>query len=193
MRRIKGWGAAIPILVVATLEAVLGLLQYWEGTGGTRMAQGTYPNHSHYADLLGMALPFAIMYAVTFARREKRSESTRGSTFAGIVLLAAAAAIFLAITFSLSGGGFISCLASLCFMGILLMSRRVRPGWRWAAAVAVLALTVMGFILIPPDPVVERFAGESQARRRIASGALGRDARKLFPVLLLLRLRAGRL
>ncbi len=180
MRRIKGWSAAIPILVVATLEAVLGLLQYWDGSGETRMAQGTYPNHSHYADLLGMALPFAIMYAVALARREKRSESTRVSTFAGIALLAAAAAIFLAITFSLSGGGFISCLASLCFMGILMPSRRVRPGWRCAAAIVVVALTVLAFILIPPDPVVERFAGES----RLGEGsrpALWGETLKAFP------------
>ena len=180
MRRIKGWGAAIPILAVATLEAVLGLVQYWDSSSATRMAQGTYPNHSHYAALLGMALPFAIMYAVTLARREKRSESTRGSTFAGIFMLAAAAVIFLAITFSLSGGGFISCLASLCFMGILLMSRRVRPGWRWTAAAVVVALTVLAFLLIPPDPVVERFAGES----RLGEGsrpALWGATMKIFP------------
>jgi len=162
MRRMRGWSAAIPILVVGTLEAALGLLQYFDDVGKTRMAQGTYPNHSHYANLLGMALPFALMAAVNFARRERRAESARRSTAVGIVLLAAAALIFLALTFSLSGGGFISSLASLCFMGVLLMGRRVRRGIQWTAAGAVVLATVLAFVLIPPDPVVERFAGEME-------------------------------
>jgi O-antigen ligase len=47
-------------------------------------------------------------------------------------------------------------------LGILLMSPKVRPAWRWTATAAVAALTLLAFLLMPPDPVVERFAGEAQ-------------------------------
>jgi len=181
-RPARAWAAAIPFIVVGTLEAILGLLQYWEGEGAQKMAQGTYPNHSHYADLLGMVLPFAIMYASVIARREKKSGlSPARSVLWGSLLVAASAAIFLAIVLSLSGSGFISSLASLALMGILRLSRSVRPGWRWASVVAVGLLTVAGLILIPPDPVVQRLEGEM----RMGEGArpsLWGQAVQLVPV-----------
>ena len=38
----------------------------------------------------------------------------------------------------------------------------LRRGIQWTAAGAVVLATVLAFVLIPPDPVVERFAGEME-------------------------------
>ena len=157
--RSQPWVTAFPILVVGSLEALLGLLQYLAGTGKSRLAQGTYPNHSHFADLLDLILPFAIMGAIALARRESRSASTLLST----ALMAIAAVImFLAIVCTLSGSGFISCLAGLMFMAIIGTNRTMGTGLRWGTIAAVIVLTGVAFFLLPLDPVVERFAGEAR-------------------------------
>jgi O-antigen ligase len=179
-RKDHPWAAAVPILVVAAFEAALGLLQYWQGD--LQMAQGTYRNHSHYADLLCMALPFAIMYAAVFARREQFSDRpVASSIFLGCLMLAVAVAIFLAIICSLSVSGFISCLASLAFMGILWTGRKMRTGWRWATAGAVVLLIILGFFFIPPDPMVVRVAGELELAEGSRTSLWG-QALRLVPV-----------
>jgi O-antigen ligase len=177
----RAWAATLPLIVVGALEAVLGLLQYWEADGADKMAQGTYPNHSHYADLLGIVLPFAIMYAVVQAQRDTESKGPRPVLLlTGTLLMAVAVVLFLAIVLSLSGSGFTSCLASLAIMGILRLRGAVRPGWRWAAVLAVLLLTAAALIVIPPDPVVARLAGETRGGEG-GRPSLWNEAIRLFP------------
>ncbi|MBN2338813.1 MAG: O-antigen ligase family protein [Acidobacteria bacterium] len=156
MRKIRPEWAALPLLVIATLEALLGILQYWHGDSAA--ATGTWRNHSHYANFLAMALPFALMYAVALARSEKH---LRVSTLAGVALIGSSALIALAIIFSLSGSGFIAALAGVSFMGVLQIDRKHRA-WQAGGALLVLLLTVTAFLVLPSDPVVVRFAGEAK-------------------------------
>src|ERR1035441_10432703 len=58
------WAAMLPVAIAAALEAVLGIAQAAAG----QMASGTYVNRDHYAGLLEMALPFALLYPVAVWR-----------------------------------------------------------------------------------------------------------------------------
>ena len=52
----RPWLAVVPILLLAGLEAALGLIQ---SAAGAEAANGTYINKNHFAGLLEMALPRA--------------------------------------------------------------------------------------------------------------------------------------
>src|SRR5206468_325648 len=62
MSRLRGrpWLVISPLIVVSLGEAVFGLSQSFAAPGGAD-AQGTYPIRNHFAGLLEMVLPFAMM------------------------------------------------------------------------------------------------------------------------------------
>src|ERR1700687_1236608 len=62
------WLMIWPVLGIATLEAGLGLWQFFGGAE-ERIRWGTYANHNHYSGFLEMALPFAVMYPVAVLHR----------------------------------------------------------------------------------------------------------------------------
>jgi len=69
-----------------------------------------------------------------------------------------ALALFVAILFSLSKGGFFAALGSLVVMGILAAEGRV-SGWkRWALTAALLIACVVTLVFLTPAALVERFA-----------------------------------
>jgi hypothetical protein len=70
-------------------------------------AHGTYPNRNHFAGLLEMALPFAVVLGM----------KTRSSWIA-------AGLIFAAIVCSYSRGGFLASLCSLSLMAVLLIGTK---------------------------------------------------------------------
>jgi O-antigen ligase len=158
------WLAIWPIVIIGALEAGLGL---WQHLGGTReqVRCGTYANCDHYAGFLEMALPFAVMYPVTLLRRTR---SRRGSpvslSLAVCGVWALAGVTFVGIIYSLSRMGFIAALCSLFVVGTLAFGSRpliwvVKSRKRQITAVVLAAaLVVAGFVFLPPDKLILRFA-----------------------------------
>jgi O-antigen ligase len=143
--------AVMPLLVVAVLEGVLGLIQFFAmraGAGPAGSATGTYVNRNHFAGLLEMVLPLAMAGAWEFRRR----------WWAGAGLLGVAGLLVTGTVISLSRMGFLAALAGVFVTGVLLLGGRGR-----AAAGLVVGLAVAGaFVLLPTDEWIARFATIAQ-------------------------------
>jgi putative inorganic carbon (HCO3(-)) transporter len=160
----RRWLAIWPVLGIAAFEAGLGLWQYFGGTG-EQVRWGTYANHNHYAGYLEMALPFAVMYPVAVLRRaHSRWHSSVGPALAASGVWALAVLMFSGIIFSFSRMGFIATLSSLLVMGILVLGT-TQLSWvkgsrrrQWVGVGMVAALVLAGFVFLPPERLIQRFA-----------------------------------
>ena len=160
----SGWLAVWPIVAIGALEAGLGLCQYFGGTG-EQVRWGTYANHNHYAGFLEMALPFAVVYPVALLRRARsRGHSPLTPALAACGVWALAGLMFAGIVHSFSRMGFIATLFSLFVMGTLAFGTR-QLSWvassrkRQGGAVGLVAAVVLaGFVFLPPDKLILRFA-----------------------------------
>ena len=162
--RKRRWLAIWPILGIAIFEAGLGLWQYLGGTG-EQTRWGTYANHNHYAGFLEMALPFAVMYPVAVLHRTRsRWHAPVAPALAASGVWALAVLMFAGIIFSFSRMGFIATLFSLFMMGAMTLGTR-QLGWvarsrrrRWVGVGMVAAIVLAGFVFLPPDRLIRRFA-----------------------------------
>ncbi len=183
----RPWALALPVVVVAALEATLGLVQYYTpGTEG--LARGTYVNRNHFAGLLGMALPFAVMYAVAVLRRNRTPHhSPARPALIACATLGLAALILVGIIHSLSRMGFIAALVSLFVMGALALGAGQRAWRRWVPVSVVAAVVVIGFLYLPPNELIQRF-GELAASEDVSAATRAQIWReslrlvKAFPV-----------
>ena len=158
------WLAIWPIVAIGALEAGLGLCQYFGGTE-EQVRWGTYVNHNHYAGFLEMALPFAVVYPVALLRRARsRGHSPLAPALAACGVWALAGLMFAGIVHSFSRMGFLATLFSLFVMGTLAFGTR-QLSWvassrkRQGGAVGlVAALALAGFVFLPPDRLILRFA-----------------------------------
>jgi O-antigen ligase len=151
----RPWLVAAPVVMVAALEAALGLAQYFGGAGDS-VGQGTYANRDHFAGFLEMALPFAVMYPVAvFRRMQSQKRQSMGPAVKGAAVGAVALLILLGIVFSFSRGGFLAALGAMLMMGALGVGSRKRP---WVAFGGVAALVLAGFVFLPPEKLIARFA-----------------------------------
>jgi len=152
------WLAAVPLLVLGGLQAALGLAQVY--LASQPLATGTYVNRNHYAGLLEMALPFAVMggVAVLKGRRRARRLTVRRA-LAASALFALGALMLAAIIHSLSRGGFSFALVSLAVMGgVALAGPGGAYGWKRRGAVGVIgAAAAAAFLFLPTDPLIYRF------------------------------------
>jgi O-antigen ligase len=172
------WLAIWPIVAIGALEAGLGLLQYFCGTG-EQVGRGTYANRDHYAGFLEMALPFAVMYPVALLRRRRsRGHSPLAPSLAACGVWALAGVMFAGIVHSFSRMGFIAALCSLFVMGTLAFGARqlswvARSRKRQAGAVGlVAALVLAGFVFLPPDKLILRFAQIASVAGLTAEGRI---------------------
>ena len=162
--RDRRWLVIWPILGIAALEAGLGLGQYFAETG-EQVRWGTYANHNHYAGFLEMALPFAVMYPVAVLRRtQSKWHASVAPALAASGVWALAVLMFAGIILSFSRMGFIATLSSLFVMGTLVLGTR-QLSWvtgvrrrRWVAVGMVAALVLAGFVFLPPERLIQRFA-----------------------------------
>lgn len=162
-RRFLGrvWICALPLILLGTAEAVLGLFQYYAGDG---TAHGTYVSRDHYAGLLEMTMPLAVMWAVDLLRRRREGEPEMGLILAACTLLGLAAIMLLAIIHSISRMGFVGGLAALFAMGALALVTARRAGWKRRASIAALSFAVaLAFVFLPLDRLIERFGNISTA------------------------------
>jgi O-antigen ligase len=160
----RRWTAIWPIVTIGALEAGLGLCQNFGG-GVDQVRWGTYVNHNHYAGFLEMALPFAVAYPVALLHRTRsRGRSPVAPALAACGVWALAGLMFAAIVYSFSRMGFIAALSSLFVMGALALGTRplnwAARSWKRQTVTAgmVGALALAGFIFLPPDKLVVRFA-----------------------------------
>lgn len=147
------WPLAAPLIVLAALEAALGLCQ-------PAPAHGTYVNRNHYAGLLEMALPFAVMYPVHVLRRSRlRWRNPLRPALVACAGFSLAALILLGIIASESRMGFTAAILALSVLALSALRRLP------LAAVVGLAL----FIYLPTDALLSRFetAGLSYEGRAV--------------------------
>jgi len=161
--RDKRWLVIWPILGVATLEGGWGPGSI-SGDWGRRF-DGARTPHNHYAGFMEMALPFAVMYPVVVLRRaHSRWHSSAAPALAASGMCALAVLIFSGIILSFSRMGFVATLSSLFVMGSLVLGT-TQLSWvtgsrrrRWFGVGMVAALVLAGFVSLPPERPVQRFA-----------------------------------
>jgi O-antigen ligase len=166
LRLRRPWAIVWPLLAVAGLEALLGFLQAYGA--GDAQATGTYNSRDHYAGLMEMALPFAVMYALAILQRNRRPEGMpAGAAIGACAMLLLGALALIATVFSLSRMGFFCALAALAVSGLLTFSVRgwrldrqtPAPWWRRALPAAIVAAAIAsGFVFLPTDPLIARFS-----------------------------------
>jgi len=166
--RRQPWLVVLPLIVIGAAEACVGILQHAAG-GLEGRVRGTYANRNHFAGLLEMVLPFALLYAVSLIPRAR--SSMRLALRAGL-LMSVAAVIFLGIVYSLSRMGFTAVFCSLFVMGLLAASSRLRP-WKGLLVVGLLAIAMLlGFVFLAPDALIDRFAELRSTQEIAAEGRL---------------------
>ena len=155
------WITALPIVAVAVLEAVLGIVQY-AGDPVRNVAQGTYVDRNHFAGLLEMSFPFALMFPVSVLLRSSATWMSEMRTAAKVGLgFAAAVTILLGIMRSLSRTGFVAALFSLLVMSVLTL-RHMSGRPRRIALLSAIGTAVVTLVIFPPTRLLARFEALKQ-------------------------------
>ena len=166
----------LALLAIGVLEAFYGLIQYLTGWQQIffyvkkfylQDATGTYINRNHFAGLLEMILPFAVVMALqkVWTLRRKvpdepgRTKKILSSTEFPILALwiFVAAVLFAALVFSRSRMGIISALVSLIAILGLAGTSRLPTRTRIATGTLFLLGIVGLSVWIGSDPVITRF------------------------------------
>jgi O-antigen ligase len=159
------WIVLGPVVGVALFESLVGLAQFYflRVAGETGSAAGTYVNRNHFAGLLEMAFPVAVVLAISMWRRNSvefnESQST-GQALRIALLLAISACLLTGVVVSQSRMGFLSTLAAAALTMLILPLSRAKTEetggkWRWLVPVA---LPLAMLILLPTRELVLRFA-----------------------------------
>lgn len=151
---------AMPLVAIALLEAILGVLQAAAGSkiGGST---GTYQNHNHFAGLLEMSVPFAATFGYAAWRRVARRQGVAWLSISqASAWLACGTVMLLAVAASLSRMGFVATLAGLfvAAAAVLLRERREQGRQAWIPLVAVAAIVLTLAALLPSITLIQRFA-----------------------------------
>jgi putative inorganic carbon (HCO3(-)) transporter len=164
------------LVSLGVFEALYGLIQYLTGWQHIftyvkkyylEEATGTYINRNHFAGLLEMILPFAVLLALLSAELLLKNVSGEGRTFRRMFSMTElpflvfwfflAILLFAALVLSRSRMGIISALISLVAIVALAGTASMRVRTR-AAVAALFFLGVLGLIVwIGSDPVMSRF------------------------------------
>ncbi|MBZ5608258.1 MAG: O-antigen ligase family protein [Acidobacteriia bacterium] len=155
-RKRNSMAAVIPLIGIAAIEAALGLAQ---SVNGEESAHGTYGNKNHFAGLLEMVLPLAVVFglALVIGRRSRSSPSTSRALSGGAVL-ALAAIIVGGLVASISKMGYVAGISGLAVMGALALWTSLQGWRRWLAAAALVVLFVFGLVFLPSDELMRAFS-----------------------------------
>jgi len=156
--RSNPWLAVTPLVVIAVAESLTGIAQHTAAVTVTP-AHGTYVNRNHFSGLLELALPFAVLYPVytVMQMAQRRPAKSTGGALA-LISVVAGTTLLVGILFSLSRMGFAVTLLSLFLIAALLVSKYVSHRGRLAAIGSLTVATLLAFIFLPPDELIERFA-----------------------------------
>ncbi len=162
----RPWLPVLPLVVIATLEAAIGMYQVF-AAGPSGRATGSYANYDHFAGLLEMVLPFPVLYGVAIFRRAKRKNNSSPSrAIAACGSWVVAALLLLAIVYSLSRTGFLVAIAVLFIIGALSIgSRTPSHARRWTSLAILAAMIILLLVVLPPDQLIERFATFSSTEK----------------------------
>ncbi len=174
------WLIAAPVIAVALIECWFGLDQFFSVQAASlnpQVVRGTYVNRNHFAGLLELALPLAIMWAIAILYKAKKrgGEVPARAAIRSSMLLAIAAGLLTMVMASLSRMGFIASLAGIAVaaFGWLLLRREKdhasTPKWRWLIPI-VLPLGV--FALFSTNAMVLRFADTPGPGEMTADGRM---------------------
>lgn len=162
--RSSQWLLVAPVILIAWLQSLLGMLQFRaaRAAGGVLIAvSGTYVNRDHFAALLEMSFPLALLWAVSLWHHSNaRRTGALRPVLANIGLVAVAACLLLGITFSASRMAFVSTagagalIVGLSFTGRSPLFAQPRMAWRWVAAIALPAFL---FAALPTRQLLDRF------------------------------------
>jgi len=146
------------LLMVGTLEALLGLIQFLVSPGWifgymnlSSRSSGTLINRNHFAGLLEMLAPIAVGFAYIAMRRYR--EPARSYVF-----LLAATVIGLAICFSLSRAGMLTFFLTIVFLVGLVRMREARRRLALGIGLSVFGLVIAGAAWMGIDVIVTRYA-----------------------------------
>jgi O-antigen ligase len=154
----RQWTLAFPLVFVAAIEAAIGLAQYFSAWPDG-IARGTYVNRNHFAGLLEMALPFAVLYPAAVIRRTRsHRRSPAGPVLKAAPFLALAGLILAGIIYSFSRMGYVAALVSLFVMGAVPLGARLSPVRRSIAIGGIALFVLASFALLPPYRLIMRFA-----------------------------------
>ena len=154
--RDRPWLAMVPIIVASLIEAAVGLSQSFTGPSGS-FAHGTYPIKNHFAGLLEMALPFAIMWPIAAALR---SGGLPLACFGAVVAIT----LLLGIALSFSRMGIVATVVACMTMGSLAVAASLPIRKRVLGVAAVCAAGLAGFFLFPPLELIQRFSTGDEGR-----------------------------
>ena len=136
----SAWRPVAPLIAIGALEGAIGVAQ---SMAGASSPTGTYLSRNHFAGLLEMVLPLALMAGV--ASLSGRSGAHRGTEPLSVSAAVKAGAfftvatiVFAAIMLSVSKMGIISMWGSLFVMGTVRLVQ-ARAGWKRWSLVGALA------------------------------------------------------
>lgn len=153
----QSWAFATPLIAVAAIEAMLGLLQAAQGVDAVT---GTYANKNHLAGLLEMILPICVAGSVALWNSQfflKSFPIFRALSACAVLLVGLL--IFAGLVASASKMGLFSCLCGLLIPGGVVLWTRLRAWSKWLA-LGGLAVSVLYFVIfVPSDKLMAGFVG----------------------------------
>ncbi len=172
------WIAVAPVIGIAWLESVLGLVQFYfsraeRGQGG--LASGTYVNHNHFAGLMEICFPVALMWMIARLRKSTPDRSMT-SALGTAVLLAISACLLMAVVVSLSRMGFISTLIAVGVITLTWLASWLSQNpnshrlLRWGLWILPVAVPLLILVFLPPRELFRRFADISATEEVTVEG-----------------------
>ena len=154
----RPWMAVLPIIVVGVAQALFGIVECRQAGAQCDFIRGSYIDRNHFAGMLEMAFPFALMYSVSMLCRADAVWLSRLVPSARIGLsLLGAGSILIAIFGSLSRMG--SVIAALILFSTVaaVVSSRIPASRRHIAIAGVACAVIVGLYFLTPFQLIGRF------------------------------------
>lgn len=159
--RDRRWVAVAPVIAVAWIESLLGLLQFL-AHGRAGVVSGTYVNRNHFAGLLEMAFPLAVVAAVAAWRRRvsRQGHAPLASVLGTVGLSGIAGCLLLGIFLSLSRAGVVATLAGITVLLAqwIFSARQTAAGRVGGLRRGIVVLALLFTLALLPASLVSRFA-----------------------------------
>ena len=156
------FGSAVAVIAIAQGGTTTEKLYWLFESQSSAQLYGPYPNHAHYAGLMEMLFPVALVFGLS---REFRSHAKLLLYFAAIVM---AGSIFLAASL----GGILSFLGELVVLGIVLLKER-KGAQLWRSVLTLLLLLSFFAVMLQPTVLEERLQHwKSKSERMEVTGRL---------------------
>jgi O-antigen ligase len=165
----RPWIAAFPIFTIGIAEALAGLLQCHVMGHACDFASGTYVNRNHFAGLLEMCFPFALIYPFFLSSKSGNaagsSESSATQHLKIGVLLLGAVIIVIAVVASLSRTGAAIVVLSLVSLLAAYATRTLPSRWKVVGVLGLFVLLLATSLIAVPGELIQRFSelGKPQA------------------------------